>query len=283
MTVVSYKPSYSSALQNASFPSKQSITNGITLGGMSMPKKFRGADNETSFSLGRAVYIKSEHAKKSQKPKVSQNSQNSDLTDLLLLKNNAYDELMNVNTIINNLTRDLSEVQAEHAKLIDELINLDPTKVSSYDYKLAEKRVYAKSPRLIGPDGRLLYPVFTFPQPTEYRLKEIPRLLTAWNKIANKRQQEYNTATANYEAAVLASSTSTNVVQVSKKNVNTDSSSQYIDKLKNIAIGSGSIKTNENSERSFKSQNNANRNTIRTALRKARSLGYVPPKKAAHR
>lgn len=138
MKIVSYKPNYSSAASNASYPLRQSVNSGITLGEMSMPKKFSGADNETSFSLGRAVYIKSGYVK------------------------------------------------------------------------------------------------------------------------------------------------TTNNILKKSKGVSCDSSSQYIDKLKNLAIGSGSTIINENSEHSFKSQDNTNRNTVRSALRKARSSGYVPPKKAAH-
>ena len=67
------------------------------------------------------------------------------------------------------------------------------------------------------------------------------------------------------------------------KGIDIQSSDQHIERLKNIAIGKGSTTTNSNDERSFKTQYNANRNTVNTALRKARNNGYVPPKKAAHR
>ena len=70
--------------------------------------------------------------------------------------------------------------------------------------------------------------------------------------------------------------------QKTAKGINYESSGQHIEHLKNIAIGRGSTAINNERERSFKSQNNANRNTINSALRKARNKGYVPPKKAAH-
>ena len=63
------------------------------------------------------------------------------------------------------------------------------------------------------------------------------------------------------------------------KGINYQSADQHIQRLKNIAIGKGSTSTNENLERSFKSQNNANRNTSNTALRKVRNSGYIVPKK----
>ena len=63
------------------------------------------------------------------------------------------------------------------------------------------------------------------------------------------------------------------------KGINYQSADQHIQRLKNIAIGKGSTTTNEKLERSFKSQNNANRNTLNTALRKARNSGYIVPKK----
>jgi len=42
----------------SSFPSRQSINNGVSIGYYGMPQKFRGADGGTIFSLGREVYAK---------------------------------------------------------------------------------------------------------------------------------------------------------------------------------------------------------------------------------
>ena len=70
------------------------------------------------------------------------------------------------------------------------------------------------------------------------------------------------------------------------KPVGVQDSEQYIQRKKNIAIGRGSIPgpltTNTSSSLSFKSQFNSNRNTINSALRKVRNLGYVPPPKSHH-
>ena len=61
--------------------------------------------------------------------------------------------------------------------------------------------------------------------------------------------------------------------------LNYQSSGQHIEKLKNFAIGHGSTSLNNNLERSFKTADNVNINNVRSALRKVRNRGYVPPKK----
>ena len=53
MPTVNYVPDYKAGLNPASFPTKQSINNGITDGYYGMPQKFRGADGGNSFSVGR--------------------------------------------------------------------------------------------------------------------------------------------------------------------------------------------------------------------------------------
>ena len=67
------------------------------------------------------------------------------------------------------------------------------------------------------------------------------------------------------------------------KPVGVQDSTLHIQRKKNIAIGKGSIPGNNTTETSstlsFKAQYNSNRNTVNSALRRTRNLGYVPPPK----
>jgi len=62
MPTVNYSPANSfSSYVNSDFPRKQNRSNGITYGTQSMPQKFNSADGTSSFSIGRSIYLESEH------------------------------------------------------------------------------------------------------------------------------------------------------------------------------------------------------------------------------
>lgn len=151
MPVVNYIPKYPTCLIPASFPTKQSINNGITNGYYGMPQKFRGADGGNTFSSGREVYARAIHKE----------------NDLVALQK-------------------------------------------------------------------------------EYNKKSIPG-----------------------------------------KPVGVQDSTLYMERKKNIAIGKGTIPgpetTGTSSTLSFKAQYNSNRNTVNSALRRTRNLGYVPPPKTNYK
>jgi len=70
------------------------------------------------------------------------------------------------------------------------------------------------------------------------------------------------------------------------KPFNIESADQHIQKLKNLAIGKGSMPgqntASESHELSFKSSTSSNLNTVRSAVRRCRNSGAVAPAKKNH-